>query len=137
MILDQNEQVCSLELARKLQQLGVRQDSLLKHWMEHPATGMNTIPRSQIELAAYSISELGTIITESLKDVFAFAIITEVFQTEKLRYRVQLRCEVGHMGSAVADTEADARAKLLIHLIEEKIIDPLKLDMEATANREG
>ena len=103
------EQVTSLELSRILKELGLPQESL---WLHHIEDDYIYHKDDQVKdsdmYSAFTVAELGkmlslkTMTTDWIEDTIA--------------------CWYGsHIGFA-EDTEADSRAKLLIHLIKEGII---------------
>lgn len=114
------QQVCSLELAKRLKELGVEQRSLLYWWClkskwsisysrPHPKTSF----RDEPWYSAFTVAELG-----------------EMLPVEYHSYRVGqiwfcVAFEGVHMKlvkSADTGTEADARAKMLIYLKENNLI---------------
>ena len=121
-------QVVSLEHARKLKELGVRQESafywigsdLLSSPEAHDTLGRLTWPKKEAWISAFTVAELG----EMLPDTVVLSNgKTHVLVTGKT---VGL-WEVGYRnGSAPLffrhTSEADARAKCLVYLIENKII---------------
>lgn len=117
-------QVCSLELAQKLKSLGVKQESLFQHNLlekedvyrityGNPRT--NTFGRKFIDtVSAFTVAELGEMLPESF-----WTVKREnkwwSFEGETI--------EEGEENSlSCADTEADARAKMLCYLLENKLI---------------
>lgn len=132
------QQVCSLPLAQRLRELGVRQDSafywraqgtLQKDWK------VQYFSRGDIKLnpvSAFTVAELG----EMLPSRFSVTVkkITSTFdlylaKNESGEWFVEYQCqgtepEDGYelLVQRNADTEADARAKCLIYLIESGLI---------------
>lgn len=118
------DQVVSLELAKKLKELGVKQESLFWwHECQRPEDGhvwsyienyyrIDTDRAFEEVVAAFTVAELGEMLPPGRKS---------------WRYTdfdgCKWMCEqVGHHEEAA--TEADARAKMLIYLIENKLVDP-------------
>lgn len=113
-------QVCSLELAKRLKKLGVKQESLF-YWDNHnygwriEYVGMACpIHNSFGGGSAFTVAELG-----------------EMLELDEMEIRTEkggsgdyyLAMEAGGGGvQFVADTEANARAKCLIYLLEQGII---------------
>jgi len=93
------DQVVSLELARKLKALGVEQKSLFK-WTDE-ISGKPYIVYSQDKNYSYHYS------------AFTVAELGEMLGIHLGEFRPQLADE----------TEADYRAKMLIHLIESKVVE--------------
>jgi hypothetical protein len=115
------QQVCSRELAEKLKKLGVKQESLFR-WVELIAESIgksswnirqshNPEPNKN-SLSAFTVAELGEMLT--------------YFHTEKTdkhgfyEYVVELTDAYERF---VDVSEADARAKMLIYLIENSLIE--------------
>ncbi len=113
------QQVCSLDLAKRLKKLGVRQESLYcwKHntmsehgpidsWVVSQFPGLIT---SDYFVAAFTVAELG----EMLPDAMSLT-----------RRAVNGQWAYPDMQGVrkYAATEADARAKMLIYLLENKLI---------------
>lgn len=117
-------QVCSLELAKRLKELGVKQDgSLFVHLKTKHAKGVyfaadhirNVLSDPGVNwCAAWTVAELGEMLPSRISS-----------------YRLGLAyaCEGGESSGClpdykvlVRDTEADSRAAMLIYLIEQGII---------------
>ena len=115
------QQVTSLELSKKLKELGVKQDSLF-WWLEVSPGQWNTHCLSygkreeNIGISAFTVSELGEILPEYFCS--AQAGTQEKWVCEKYSHGT-IDAEVPRL---YADTEANARAKMLIYLIEHKLI---------------
>jgi len=119
-------QVCSLELAKKLKELGVKQDSIFYHTIfnqgkESEFNGgvvMNIsdfYKMSDENYSAFTVAELGEMLPEKTC-------------SQKLP-KIGWVCESmkADIGGQNADTEANARAKMLVYLLENKLINPNKL----------
>jgi hypothetical protein len=116
------QQVCSLELAKKLKELGVKQESLfwwiyndgMSHWEVHPFSEHWTpLDRTAKRTAAFTVAELGE--------------IASLWMFSKMDEKGRWICEVSEpegklLATPSAPTEADARALGLIYLIENKLI---------------
>lgn len=130
------DQVCSLELAKKLKEFGVKQESLFS-WIYTDAplddgsrdkvVLTHTLGESHWELggeqdtySAFTVAELGEMLPGNISGLY--------FVTQKglmgNSWYVEALTVVGHseVWLAIAKTEADARAKCLIYLIENKLI---------------
>ena len=109
-------QVCSLELSKRLKELGVPQDSLfywentdLGEWAINSKDSINSGEFTAV--SAFTVGELGEIIP---------LVTTSVKVSEK-----SWKCCItndGTNGYFFGSTEANARAKCLIHLIEHNLI---------------
>lgn len=131
------DQVCSLDLAKRLNELGVKQDSLFYWGWYEPlddivrqrgghlwrlSLGLNTpadcyaLAEPDERYAAFTVAELGEMLPQgcasfkSLKD--GEWVITPSYSLEK-------ELDVKDM---YAKTEAEARAAMLIYLLENKLI---------------
>lgn len=122
-------QVVSLELAKKLKELGVKQKSVF-WWFQSTQTAFpdpwiifEPVPCSIREqdgekVAAFTVAELG--------EMFMHGQVGEgryyVAQTGKQLYLRQVSNQYERWSMRIEDTEADARAKVLIYLIENNLI---------------
>ena len=122
------DQVVSLGLARKLKKLGVKQESLWYWWKSKIGkfylTLEHAIPQGYNSYSAFTTSELGKLLPASL-------LINNLECSLKLwcndsgdywycGYGINGVLEIN--GSrANADTEANARAKMLIYLLEQEL----------------
>lgn len=124
------DQVVSLELAKKLKELGVKQESLYLWTLRtEPATLWsldrygekwgNNIGEGYDKFSAFTVAELG----EMLLDTVQSNAYDE--EEERLYYVCRLNVE-GDWSKYIhitnAATEADARAKMLIYLIENNLV---------------
>lgn len=133
------KQCVSLELAKKLKELGVKQESLF-YWYaragrnEHSDFKVITTEKNsqysclrwvQYSYSAFTVAELGEMLPDEILDKSN----TEHYKYYKLhtvkfhlewQTRYQLSEDVWHLEKA--STEADARAKMLIYLIKNKLI---------------
>lgn len=119
--MELSKQVVSLELAKRLKELGVKQESIFS-WCLNPRPDDTWYIADQVwtddryslrdKVSAFTVAELG----ESLKD----------YQMECLWFeeKRQWGCfqTLDGRDAHYADTEADARAKMLIYLLENKLI---------------
>ena len=121
------DQVCSLELAQKLKELGVRQESL-HLWLEASdgARLMNN-PTSSVykyfeKSAAFTVAELGEMLQkyDAKFDLVTHMMQMDIANTEQ-RYAVNIP-QVNDWTAYISDTEANSRAKMLIYLIENNLI---------------
>lgn len=115
------DQVVSLELAKKLKELGVKQDSLWfwtwAEWnkevewvliLEDKRAGLK-----KETFSAFTVAELGEMLPEGYRSYYYNGHPSGG----------NWMCNDGEiLGVADANTEADARAKMLIYLIKEGII---------------
>jgi|TARA_R100001530_G_scaffold135693_1_gene113566 hypothetical protein len=109
------DQVVSLELAKKLKELKVKQESLWYHYRIGDKWGIKltkpTIENEHSEFySAFTVSELGEILPETN------------WQTYREKKGWIITDHQINLPTQKADTEADARAKMLIYLLENKLI---------------
>lgn len=119
------DQVCSLESAKKLKELGVKQDSL---WYWHYITGCegkygrweiidcdvahNSLRIRNKLISAFTCAELGKMLPVSARS-------RKLFDSENSFIIDAL----GQDKFFVNKNEAEARAKMLIYLLESKLIE--------------
>ena len=135
------DQVCSLDLAKRLKELGVRQESYFK-WsslkdvvlgplvpndLENLKHHLPNIMNNEAQIfAAFTVAELGEmlppIIEVGLKPGQIKAVLV-IGPTLGDQWRIDYRNEKAMKPiTVVSDTEANARAKMLIYLIEQGIV---------------
>lgn len=121
-----SKQVCSLELAQKLKELGVKQESYFhwKHNTESPEGpidqwvlvdyGGSFFSKSYYHVSAFSVAELGEMLPNNT------TVVKNADRYFPQNFRLGItRPDLHHLDD---DTEADVRAKMLIYLIENKLI---------------
>lgn len=133
-------QVVSLELAKKLKELGVKQDSLA-YWgwylpmdegarnrgghlwrvgyFEHTPKDCYALADSEEFYSAFSVAELGEILPFEIGEARSWS----GYKDGKGNWEAWLEEQgemIGH--TFVADTEADARAKTLVYLLENDLL---------------
>lgn len=134
------DQVCSLELSKKLKELGVKQESLF-YWQQtysemkggQTASGFE-ITQKKTEskkgmrcFSAFTVAELGEMLPMCIKKdgkehYFDMGIISEDIRDHSNRkYYIRIE-EFSFDGLKTADTEANTRASMLIYLLENKLI---------------
>ena len=122
-------QVCSLELAKRLQELGVKQESLF-YWSYNfvgnkvkllkPAHGLKGYPHLYFQ--AYTVAELGAMLPHLIEH--------NSYRLEFYKFQESYGCDYVHVQDGLAfcfadnisENEADARAKMLIYLLENNLI---------------
>lgn len=140
-------QVTNLELSKKLKELGVKQESLY-YWVEKwdlekdennlwksYFTGKvylnhyynNDNPR--LIASAFTVAELGEMLPEEIEDpktkyIFGLHLNKVESKNWEVWYEYRWNDEERLIGEQVfySDTEANARAKMLIYLIENKLV---------------
>jgi hypothetical protein len=134
------KQVCSLELFKKLKELGVKQKSHF-YWklgfLKCEADLASTFP-SAIEkecISAYSVAELGEMLPERIVEVTKIKGSKEITSISFYHYDIseqlnnfygwdEYRLYTAKLGKNTFkdQNEAYARAKILIYLLEQKLI---------------
>ena len=131
--MELSEQVVSLDLAKRLKELGVKQESsfyydyaphvnngkplddpIISFWRLPPWCAFGNRPNKDDFVSAFTVAELGELLPD--------------WQETVKRADKDWVCIIRHKNSDINDhsfaqTEADARAKMLIHLIENKLMD--------------
>lgn len=122
--MELEKQVCNLELAKRLKELGVEQESVF-YWKEDEDDPYLVIWNSRymtskgsILASAFLAGELG----EMLKNVRGGGLPYWDREEKVWRGSYGTRCVIGFREKLI--TEADARAAMLIYLIEHKLITP-------------
>lgn len=118
-------QVCSLDLAKRLKGLGVKQESYF-NWAkikQEPKTSWiidkNAVTLPEVDYySAFTVAELGEMLP--VRDGDKNFTYKRAYAQEKGFYWLIYGGEDNE--KMTANTEADARAKLLIHLLENKLI---------------
>lgn len=119
------QQVVSLELAQKLKELGVKQESLFYYQVgqiylrsQHidpkmliADNGERTLYMPEFDVSAYTVAELGEMLPKQ-------------YRSWKSGDDKEWICDTWASTVQRAETEADARAKMLIYLVENNLITP-------------
>lgn len=126
------QQVCSLELATKLKELGVKQESyFVWHGDGSEENPWKVFIRSQTgsNIPAFTVAELGEMLPRVVTKDEKLYLLTPSAGGNGLRFIDYVTYHNG-VGTFLAaypyiegDTEADARAKMLIYLIENNLIE--------------
>jgi len=139
------DQVCSLELAKRLEELGVKQESLYSFWVFHNDSIELEERHRRPVLAAYkrqrhykkaywgklcsafTVAELGEMLPRGFnsgrqfgKDLFeCFPVFSAEMQDEAYEDNVKRFTKIP---LDLEEKEADARAKMLIYLLENSLV---------------
>jgi hypothetical protein len=138
MILE--NQVCSLELAKKLKELGVEQESYFEwFWYRYTDKRWDIAISEKLKghadslrVSAFTVAELGEMLPNSIKikNQFYYLNIVNGNGVKYIDYITY--SEKNRIGTLLRgypmddDTEADARAKMLIYLLENNLLTPPK-----------
>jgi hypothetical protein len=144
------DQVCSLDLAKRLKELGVKQHSYFHYSLPNPDKAKTVedkygLKKCKVEIttthwgtmfdeyAAFTVAELGEMLPVSIKmnGETHWYDSNKTTHTHRCGY-IYIHGETTGWGRVSdvtshavgeAKTEADARAKMLIYLLENKLID--------------
>lgn len=143
------KQVCSLELSKKLKELGVKQESIFYYW--HDKCKINLAPNIELPkietiCSTFTVAELGEMLPRYIADADQplsgvkgkqYPLIIECLADDyssdnkingwRIRYgdtkvKVDSELKLNSGGIYYVGTEADVRAKMLVYLIENKLI---------------
>lgn len=139
-------QVCSLDLSKKLKELDVKQDSYFWWANAYNCYGTaNYIPHHDTffvypyeelpedayfkeyggeKYAAFTVAELGELLPDAVVIDGKKHFISAYLKDHLGHYMIEMRCI--NQGADViysCETEADSRARMLIYLIENKLIE--------------
>lgn len=138
--MELKKQVISFELAKRLNNLFVKQDSIF-YWIEDhrmqprkdftwkarlcPASQVNHILSSNVyRYAAFTVAELGEMLPFSV-EIKGEEVTCEDYKNEKGWDAWFANAQCHMVGSKfTANTEAEARGLMLVYLIENKLITP-------------
>jgi hypothetical protein len=128
------DQVCSLGSAKRLRKLGVKQSSLI-YWIESdvtgtflhsPVCGIRPSTNEGNPFSAFTVAELGEMLpqvivipTTTVRKKYVL-VIGKVFGDQ---WQVSYRGNQQTFIYFNCYTEAEARAKMLIYLLENKLMD--------------
>jgi hypothetical protein len=126
------KQVCGLELAKRLKELGVKQESFfywktdggnpyLVAWNSRYMTS-----KGEIQGAAFTVAELGEILPVTVHGDFDHLICDKAIKHWSVYYSRDRsgipRATNGGLYLQTEETEADARAKMLIYLVKKGLL---------------
>lgn len=126
------DQVCSLELAKRLKELGVKQESAFR-WIPMGAEPvLCPVPEFDDDgetkympdaCSAFTVAELGEMLPDEIvvgkKSYYLALRKRKIFYARPNDYE-----EEALPGVFPGDTESDARAKMLVYLLENKLVKP-------------
>jgi hypothetical protein len=124
------QQVCGMKLAKRLEELGVKQESYFQWryfgdnregeiWLVQPSKEDYRYPTA---VSAFTVAELGEMLPRNVRkgDTFHAPTIWFGEQATYIEYDDRESSKVPL--SPIAGNEADARAEMLIYLIENNLI---------------
>lgn len=136
------QQVVSLEYAKRLKELGVEQQSLF-YWFPHRSIETHELIEwviiqnkggSDESCSAFTVAELGEMFDRELKIHSGKTVsYLELYYCAYIESSSEGYWNKTHCFNA--DTEANARAKMLVHLIENKLYD--QKTQKTSANSHG
>lgn len=127
--MELQKQVTNLEISKRLKELGVKQESLFVRTLDtgqvtgHPSDFLKDGDKWNW-VSAFTVAELGEMLMK-----IKFAEFS-TYPTKDNQIRVypgtvlRMFGELKDYDGETADTEADARGKILVYLIENKFIKP-------------
>lgn len=112
-----SQQICSLNLAKRLRELGVKQESVF--WWCDPSDGekadvgfiRDNHVGYKVYYSAFTVAELGEMLGSRINSI--------TYYSNLKKYCWEKETKPVYVNS---DTEADARAKMLVYLLENHII---------------
>lgn len=120
------DQVCSLEFAKRLPELGVKQDSLFCWTTQLDLEFLPTEIRNQsVVIAAFTVAELGEMLPDRINnedDCCCLFYYDKYNNCHRISYVEDCGEIVSPYVETKGDTEANARAKMLIYLIENNLV---------------
>jgi len=114
------DQVCSLELAKRLKALGVKQESAFVWMRDGFSDGKYLLHerpkiRPDVGIAAFTVAEIGELLPSGYRTTRFELSVGNVWDCDH-------PSTVDPDDETQANTEADARAKMLIYLIEQGVV---------------
>jgi hypothetical protein len=140
--MEEQQQVVNLELSKRMKELGFKQESLFV-WCEQPQTafpkimlirdfeyqeGLTFAPafRYSNGVSAYTVAELGEMLPHEVRiddETYWHGMRTEKWEVgDGFVWRVIYENHKKEIFEQEADTEANARAKMLIYLKENNLL---------------
>lgn len=141
--MELTKQVVSLELSKKLKELGFEQESLFYWYRDEDILTKKEATREDLlmyckPIPAYTVAELGEMLPEKVKTPYgnkSFLIFREVYnETWDVAYSTDTDDDKNLWQQA--ETEADSRAKMLIYLKENDLLTN-KMYGESKNNNRG
>ena len=127
------EQVTSLELSKKLKELGVKQESLF-YWKTYEPDQFDTVPHPKIInfkeepgfsenslYSAFTVAELGMLFAD-LGSMRRKPLIFSGYIWKSKQFSCRHFYASDSIKQFDAPTEADARAEMLIYLLEKQLL---------------
>jgi hypothetical protein len=126
------QQVCSLQLAQELKELGVKQESAFQ-WLQYPHTrkGLpnewevtygNQPEGNTLWVSAFSVAELGEMLAQYPQHSFGTGYNKSRRSWGGSLFINEQEDRYEDVTFHWSDTEADARAKMLIYLLENNLL---------------
>lgn len=126
--MDLKDQVCSLELSKRLKELGVKQESYFFWYSAFKDSEVTVWHSYQIgsdterAFSAFTVAELGEMLPDYVNPADYQGARSLGISKSMDGWHITYSTSEKWWHREVADTEADARAKMLIYLIENKLI---------------
>lgn len=117
------EQVCSLELAKKLKELGFKQESLFYHLVGGIASRSECLPLMGSDwCSAFTVAELGELLPCSINNDDLTIMKSSDLHWDISYDAIANGCHEESFYDQSDLNEANARAKMLIYLIENNLM---------------
>jgi len=126
------QQVVSLELAKKLKELGVKQESVFAYQGQQIVSLPSLSPHEWAKcIPAFTVAELGEMLPKAIKKLSVqgvpqksdyYLYISWSDHDQKWRYTYSNPTYNACVDMWFEATEADARAKMLVYLLENRLI---------------
>lgn len=127
--MELNQQVCSLELAKRLKELGVKQESLFYYVIDDLEFGNTELmflggmgAENDIDISAFTAAELGEMLPATVDGKYGDCTL---WYNSRRTNEYHVWYENGREDEKIifsSKAEADARAKMLVYLLENKLI---------------
>jgi len=130
------QQVCSVDIAKRLKELGMKQEGLFRWVHDNVDRSKWYITESlsfQEGYTAFTVAELGEMLPDRTlnqdddKGLYPYNFVTWPYPDPMHKWKAYINKANGrtmHTSLVTAPTEANARAKMLIYLLENKLISP-------------
>lgn len=124
------DQVCSLDSAKWLKELGVKQESLF-WWVDEKITyrywrGIeqydNADGYENYGFSAFTVAEIGNLLPK--KSIYTYSYIEDGYgyRVWSCTARYREASKNSHINTISGETEVEARAKMLIYLLENRLL---------------
>lgn len=132
------DQCCSLELAKQLKELGIKQELFDgdSYWVKSTYSGKFKIYcwpgdsedkpyDNMVWYKAFGVAELGEMLPDKVffQDKYYFFGTTWKRKCGEYGFKYKNNEKIDYLPAKIGKTEADARAKMIVYLLENKLIN--------------